>query len=97
MRPKTIVKFQVEVAQKLQSFTLFSAIESKFVPGDNLKHRQTELQTKSFEFQLVSKLFRDTFLGGAAGGGGGAGGLFGLGGGRAPVIHSILKLENKSI
>ena len=52
---------------------------------------------KSFEFQLVSKLFHDTFAGGMGGGGAlfGAGG--GLGGVQAPVIHSILKLENKSI
>ena len=104
MKPRT-VSIRAESNRKLKAFNLYSAILPKLKVGT--RHRQTELGEDSLEFQIVTKLFLDTF-GGAQNAFNGA-----LLGGLPPVrrvrrknnganingphIHSILKLENRTV
>lgn len=61
------INLTVERQRKSKIFNLYNAILPKIADDNNdgKRNRQTELQDSSFEYQIVSKLFLDTFNGAA--------------------------------
>ena len=101
MKPKSI-RLEIKRSFENAHYNLYSAILPRLHENSKKRHRAKSLQKNSFEYEIISKLFLDTFDG-ARGvnfgrfGGFGAPAMNRARRNREPDIHSILKLENRPV
>ena len=55
------IALDIRQQQMTEKFNVYDAILPKFVQGDPARHRQSELMKDSIEYNLISKLFQDTW------------------------------------
>ena len=104
MKPKSI-RLEIKRSFENAHYNLYSAILPRLHENSKKRHRAKSLQKDSFEYEIISKLFLDTFDGargvrfGPFGGGGGFGApaMNRARGNREPNIQCILKLENRPV